>query len=371
MKLPNCLLGRTLSLPAQSFFWLMTLGLGVLFPFELQAAKVLKGLVVNGTDQHPLGGQKVELLVLGAGMQNTSDTTTNSAGEFQFSLSEETQTPHWLLRAIYRGVNYNLTVTPDQNLNVPVKLMVYEPTTSMTGIHVSLPLMLAQASGSQLFVQQQYFLTNESVPPKTLVISDGSFLFDTPSPELVSELNVAVVGGMGIPLPQNPVRRQEGGYAIKYPMKPGKNEIRISYKVNFSSNQREFAQRLYYGPLNTRLLVLPSDLQLTGSGVKAAGTDSMTKAAAYEVSVPAKEKQLQLRITGEAPQISESSEKGPSEGMEQESELPGMKVVRLPNPVFENWLYLVSGFGLIFAVILALAVRQSLEAKARLKEKGR
>ncbi len=367
----NPLAARTSSTLVRYFFCFVSF-LGCLAsPAGLHAERVLQGVLINGTSNHPVPSQKVELLVLGEGMQNNSETITNGNGQFHFTLAEGVQTPHWLLRSIYRGVNYNLTITPDQNLSSPARLIVYEPSESMEGIRVSLPVMLAQASGDQLFVQQQYLFTNEKDPKKTLVIPGGTFLFDTPSLDLVSELSVAVVGLAGIPLPQKPTPRKEGGYAIQSPMKPGVNEIRISYKVNYSTNQRDFKQLFFYGPGKTRLLVLPADLQLTGQGIKPTGPDSLTKAASYEVVSAGKEAQLNFRISGDAPQISEESEKGSAEGMEQESDTSGIKVVRLPNPVFEMKVYVLAGFGALFALVLGFALWQKAQSKTELKRKHR
>ena len=372
MNLTNFLAAGALPRSVRYFFFLLTFLRCLVSSTDLHAGRVLQGVVINGTNNHPVPSQKVELLVLGEGMQNNLEAATNSNGEFHFPLAEEIQTPHWLLRSIYRGVNYNLTVTPDQNLSAPVKLMVYEPTGNMEGIRVSLPVMLAQASGNQLYVQQQYLLTNETVPKKTLVLPGGTFLFDTPPSDLVSEMSVTVVGLAGIPLPQNPTpRKEEGGYAVHYPMKPGINEIRISYKVNFPTNQRDFKHRLFYGPGKTKMLVLPADLQLSGQGLKTTGPDSLTKAASYEVASSGKEAQLNFRITGDAPQVSEQSENGPAEGMGQESESSGPKVVRLPNPVFEKRVYVLAGFGALFAVAIVIALWQKAQTNTDLKGRRR
>ena len=183
------------------------------------------------------------------------------------------------------------------------------------------------------------------------------------------------MGLAGIPLPQNPTRRKEGGYAVHSPMKPGVNEIRISYKVNYPTNQRDFKQRLFYGPEKTRLLVLPADLQLTGQGLKPTGPDSLTKAASYEVVSPGKEAQLSFRITGDAPQVSEESEKGSTEGMEQESDTSGIQVVRLPNPVFENEDLLTCGFwwfvrvGAWFCLMAESPVQDGTETQATIRRR--
>src|SRR5688572_19066790 len=83
------------------------------FPLSLLAERTLVGRVINGTTNLPAAQQHVELLTLGEGMNKNSEATAGADGSFRFSLAESTTSPHWLLRAIYQGVNYNLSVTPD------------------------------------------------------------------------------------------------------------------------------------------------------------------------------------------------------------------------------------------------------------------
>ena len=131
-----------------------------LFPSDALAQRTLQGRVVNGTTNRPVAQQKVELLTLGEGMNKNADAVSAADGSFRFTITESASSPHWLLRAIHQGVNYNLSVTPDQDLSQPVTVTIYETTQSSAGIEVSLPLMLAQASGNLLYVQQQYLLDN-------------------------------------------------------------------------------------------------------------------------------------------------------------------------------------------------------------------
>jgi hypothetical protein len=214
--------------------------------------------------------------------------------------------------------------------------------------------MLAQASGNALLVQQQYLLANETNPRKTLVNPQGTFLFDTPPPSVTSELSVAVVGLAGIPLPQTPTPRSEGGYQINYPMKPGVNEIRISYRVSYSTSQRELKHRLFYGTNTARILVLPPDLQVSGTQLKSEGKDSRTQAAMYAVAEIAKGGLLDVKILGEAPEVSASDDAG----RESETAQPQFKVVRLPNPVFEKKEIVLGSLGALFALAILYALRQ-------------
>jgi hypothetical protein len=308
---------------------------------------------VNGTTSQPAAHQKVELLTLGEGMKTASEAESGPDGSFTFPTVENTQTPHLLLRVIYQGVNYNLSVVSPEEMK-PVILTIYETTNNSNDIKVALPAMLAQASGNALLVQQQYLVVNQTNPKKTLVNPQGTFLFDTPPPEITTELSVAVVGLAGIPLPQTPTPRKEGGYEIAYPIKPGVNEVRISYRVNYTSSRREFKHRLFYGANSPRILVLPADLQVSGERIEPAGQDSRTQAAAYRVSQVAKGEFLNLKIVGEAPEVS-SSDDSSSEGAGTE---PQMRVVRLPNPVFERKEIILGALGAFFVLAIIYALRQ-------------
>jgi len=327
-----------------------------LFPSDALAQRTLQGRVVNGTTNRPVAQQKVELLTLGEGMNKNADAVSATDGSFRFTITESASSPHWLLRAIHQGVNYNLSVTPDQDLSQPVVVTIYETTQSLAGIEVSLPLMLAQASGNLLYVQQQYLLDNTSTPKKTLSRSDGTFSFDTPARELLSELAVSVVGLAGIPLPQGPTPRPEGGYQISYPMKPGINEIRVSFKVNYPSDQRDFSHRLFYATGPTKVLILPASLQVSGPSIQPAGSDSRTQAAIYKVTPAAKAPALQFKVSGSAPVVSDEGEHGPGDGHDHDQ--PQAKVVRLSNRVIENKTIILTGFGVVFAVAILFAIRQ-------------
>ena len=103
-----------------------------LFPSDALAQRTLQGRVVNGTTNRPVAQQRVELLTLGEGMNKNADAVSAADGSFRFTITESASSPHWLLRAIHQGVNYNLSVTPDQDLSQPVTVTIYETTQSFS-----------------------------------------------------------------------------------------------------------------------------------------------------------------------------------------------------------------------------------------------
>jgi hypothetical protein len=320
----------------------------------LMAQRPIAGRVVNGTTNRPAVGQKVELLTLGEGMKTASEVLSSTDGSFTFPAVQNVQTPHLLLRAVYQGVNYNLSVSSHEEMDKPVTLTIYETTQKSDQIKVSLPVMLAQASGNALLVQQQYLLANETNPKKTLIGPQGTFLFDTPSQSVISELSVSVVGLAGIPLPQTSTPKSGGGYQISYPMKPGVNEIRISYRASYATSQRDFKHRLFYGTKAARVLILPPELQVSGAQVKSEGKDPRTQAAMYQVAEIPQGGFLNLSILGEAPEVSTADDTG----RETETSQPQVKVVRLPNPVFEKKEIILGALGVFFALAILYGLRQ-------------
>jgi hypothetical protein len=348
----------------------LLMGLICLFsPLTCFAQSTITGRVINGTTNLPAPNQKVELLTLGEGMKTAAEAQTGSDGSFTFAAVETTaQTPHLLLRVIYQGVNYNLSVASHQEMDKPLTLTIYETTQKLDEIKVSLPVMLAQASGNALYVHQQYLVENNTAPKKTLVNPYATFLFDTPPPKTINDLNVSVVGLAGIPLPQIPTPRKEGGYLITYPMKPGVNEVRVSYQVKSTTNQRELRHRLFQGSEATQVLIMPPDLQVRGEGLQPAGKDSRTQAAIYRVTSIAKGGFLDLKIVGDAPEVSASDEHNHGgEGGEDQ-----VRVVRLPNTVFQKKEVILGAFAAFFVIAILYALRQRGKAvqKAKALKKG-
>src|SRR5215831_6953859 len=114
--LPHWVLGR---------LWLVVFALHASVTL---AQRPISGRVINGTTNRPMVGQKVELLTLAEGMKTASEALSGADGSFVFSPVETTQTPHLLLRAIYEGVNYNLSVSSQAQDEKPVIVMIYETT---------------------------------------------------------------------------------------------------------------------------------------------------------------------------------------------------------------------------------------------------
>lgn len=325
------------------------------------AQSSVSGQVINGTTGRPAVNQKVELLTLGEGMNATKDTITGKGGRFAFEQVElAPSSPHILLRTIYRGVNYNRSLSSTAEMAGPQLLTIYETTAQPGDIDVSMPFMVALAHGTDLRIEHQYLLTNNSQPKRTLANSLSTFEFDTPASPL--DLKVSVLGLGRIPLPQRPLIRDGGGYRINYPMKPGINEIWVAYNVRFPSDDRQLKFRLLHGTDHSQLFVKPSTLKVTGTGVVSTGVDSRTDSATFHITQIAGGEFLNLRIAGEAPE--HSANDGHDHG-----EDSGFRVVRLPNRIFEQRTVILGTLAALSLAIIFYALGQ--QSRERFRQQAR
>jgi 5-hydroxyisourate hydrolase-like protein (transthyretin family) len=327
----------------------------VLFcPFLGIAQKVISGKVMNGTTGKPAAGQTVELMVLSQGMRSTAEAHTKADGTFRLDASSAEGAMQMLLRVIYQGVNYNRAVSPGSDASVEIE--IFESTIDSRQVHISLPVILVQASGTALLVQEQYFVENNSQPPRTFEKPAGTFFFDIPAEQTVQELAVSVLGLSGIPLPQTLENRKEGGHFIAYPMKPGRNEVRISYRVNYSSNHRLFKHRIFYTMASTRVLVLPANLKVESEALSSAGSDLQTGASAYIASGLSPTQDLEFILSGQAPEVNEATGDPPSAAP---SSTDDERVVRIPNRIYQKKGIILGSLGFFFILVILFAIRQS------------
>lgn len=322
------------------------------------AQSSVSGQVVNGTTGRPAANQKVELLTLGEAMNATRETFTGTAGRFAFEEVEfAPSSPHILLRTIYRGVNYNRSLSSAAEMADPQLLTIYETAAEIDDVGVSMPFMVALAHGNELRIEHQYLLANDSQPKRTLANSLSTFEFDTPDSPL--DLKVSVLGLGRIPLPQRPLIRDGGGYRINYPMKPGINEVWVAYNLRFPSDDRQLKFRLLHGTDHSRLFVKPSTLQVTGTGLVSTGIDSRTDSATFHITQIAEGDFLDLRISGEAPE--HSPHDGHDHGEESE-----FRVVRLPNRIYEQRTLILGTLAALSLAIIFYALGQ--QSRERLRQ---
>lgn len=208
----------------------------------MAAAQSITGTVTNKTTNKPAAGDDVVLIRLSQGMQESNRTKTDARGHFSLDLPD--QGVH-LVRVTHDKANYFRPAPPG---TAKVDIDVFNAAAKVDGIANEAQVMRLQTdeSGKTLRVVQNFFVKNDSDPPKTQ-FSDRPFEFYLPAGAVVE--GSAALGPGGMPVQASPVPLGDPNhYAFIFPIRPGETRFQITYHLPYNG-----------GLQMTPKLVLPTD----------------------------------------------------------------------------------------------------------------
>lgn len=282
---------------------------------NLAAGESLSGLVKNGTTGRPLPGGEVVLMKLEQGMTPVDKVKTDSRGRFRFRNVAPGKQP-MLLEVSYRGVPYYQTASPGEK---NVSIVVYDTTTSRESIVVSSHAVMLRPNGSNLEVEEQYIVENQSRPPLALYVPNGTFAFPVPENAQLGEVFAWTVHTT-IPTRQDTTDVAKDRKAINWPFRPGKSVVRILYAVPYASSQATLRSQSPY-PATHVFLAVPHGVQVSSDGFSPVGSEQGFDVYARQ-SVPA-EAPLAISISGEPAAPSNAANASASSQEAAISTLPG------------------------------------------------
>jgi 5-hydroxyisourate hydrolase-like protein (transthyretin family) len=192
-------------------------------------AAQLTGTVTNATTGKPAAGDDVTLLSLNDGMQETSSAKTDAQGKF--TLDEPDETVEHLIRVSHGGTFY-YKAAPVGTRNSDVN--VYDSAARVDNVLEDGHVFQMQTANGQLEVMEKYIVRNESAPPRTRM-GDHSFEIQLPPGAQLIDSVAAGPGGMPVKVLPVPLKTKNR-YGMPYPLRPGKTEFRVSYKVPYSGS---------------------------------------------------------------------------------------------------------------------------------------
>ena len=155
-------------------------------------------------------------------------------------------------------------------------------------------MVILEPSGGELRVHDGYQFLNDSSPPVTYSSEEGTLRFHLPA-EAGGEVEVSGRGPARMPLPSTALPAGEPGlYKVDFPLKPGDNQLDLSYTVPYGDGT-EFTLRSTYPGSVTRVGA-PQGVDVSGSGVTPLGQEPTTKASLFLIS---DEPEVTMTITGE------------------------------------------------------------------------
>jgi 5-hydroxyisourate hydrolase-like protein (transthyretin family) len=219
-------------------------------------ADSITGTVINKTTNKPAAGDDVVLIRLQQGMQEASRTKTDSKGRFTLDVPDK---GIHLVRVTHDKANY-FRPAPEGTQSVEVE--VYNAAAKVEGISGEADVMRIQTdeSGKGLKVVENFFVKNESTPPRTQ-FSDRPFEFYMPEGAVVE--GSAALGPGGMPVQASPVPLGDPNhYAFIFPIRPGETRFQITYKLPYGGSFK-FTPRMVM-PTDTIAVMMPKSMTFKG-----------------------------------------------------------------------------------------------------------
>ncbi len=217
----------------------------------LAAGQTLTGRVNNPTTGKPAAGDEVGLLSPHLGMEESGKTKTDANGNFSFKLAN--RGPH-LIRAIHQGATYLRMVPPG---TTSVDMDVYDVSQKVDGITAVADVMYLLPVQGQLAVTRQFWVQNNSNPPRTQM-SEKDFEFYLPEGARI--VDASAVTETGNPLRIAPAPEDERNrYSFDFPLRPGVTSFQVRYLLPYSGSANIDPKSIY--PLKHFLVAFPKTMQ--------------------------------------------------------------------------------------------------------------
>ena len=210
--------------------YLAGLSLAVFSGSALAAASIT-GTITNQTTHKPAAGDDVVLIRLAQGMQEATRTKTDARGHFDLTVPDD---GIHLVRVTHDKANYFKPAPPGtQSLDIDV--FNAAPKVAGVSLDANVIRLQTEADGKSLRIVENFFLKNESTPPRTQ-FSDRAFEFNLPDGAVVEGAAAQGTGGMTVQSPPVPLP-EKGHYAFIFPIRPGgQTRFQISYKLPYNGS---------------------------------------------------------------------------------------------------------------------------------------
>lgn len=191
-------------------------------------ADSISGTVTNKTTSKPAAGDDVVLIRLAQGMQESTRTKTDAKGHFTLDVPD--QGLH-LVRVTHDKANYFRPAPPGTQ---SVEIEVFNAAPKVEGVSGEADVMRIQtdAGGNGLRVVENFFVKNESNPPRTQ-FGERPFEFYLPSGAVVEGSAALAPGGMPVQASPMPLG-DPNHYAFIFPIRPGETRFQVTYRLPYN-----------------------------------------------------------------------------------------------------------------------------------------
>lgn len=329
----------------------------------------LSGTVTNHTVNKPSSGDTIVLLQLSQGMQEAGRTKTDAKGHYSFSFSDNG--PH-MVRVEHQKGSYFKNIMPGV---AQADIAVYDVAAKVEGIATEADVLRIEADGSTLKVTENYFVRNNSNPPKTQM-SERAYEIYLPVDAVIETSAAMAPAGMAVSSSPVPLE-DKGHFAFAFPIRPNEGDsgtrFQLSYHIPYSGNYK-FTPKLPIGAENLAIM-LPKSMKFTGSAFQPVN-DNVNAQTFLARNVPPSQT-LEFTVSGTGSMPREAQENG-SEGAMGGGDAAGGAAttapgdarpggglgqpIDQPDPLTKYKWWILGGLSVVLAIAAGFLLRKPSEA---------
>ncbi len=229
---------------------------------SLGYAATITGTVTNKTNGKPSAGDTVVLVDVQAGMADAATTTSDAHGRYSL---QSPGSGAYLIRVNHQGGNYFIAAPQGGG---PGDVGVYDVAAKLDGVAIDADMILPEAAGGMVRVQERYLVRNTSLPPKAQ-FSSNTFEFVLPANAVLDGASATRPGGMATNTRPVPLA-EKNHFTINIPIQPDQGEketlFEVQYHLSYNGNLKFTPQPQM--PADNLVVYLPRGM--TFGGVKGA-----------------------------------------------------------------------------------------------------
>jgi len=229
---------------------------------------VAVGRLVNRTDPAiAAGNTELEVLLLSGGMDIIKTAATDARGTFRIEGLPDAMP--LMLRAVYKGVNYQGRLRFGADGKADIDIDVYEPTASTSDIRVETANIAFQLADDGLQAVETFVVVNSADPPRVYVNPEGNFRVSK-APGILEPPRFRITApGSEMPLTQSALESADGeSYYSLYPLRPGRTVFEVHQALPYAGGKYVYEKKFFQDVPEFPVGVIPLDMALSGDGLK-------------------------------------------------------------------------------------------------------
>lgn len=224
------------------------------------SAATLTGTVTDGTNNKPSAGDSVALIDVQSGMAAVASATTDSHGHYSI---DSPGMGTYLVRVNHQGGTYFIAAPqPGQSGDVTV----YDVAAKVDGVSIDADMILVEAAGDMLRVQERYLVRNTSLPPRAQ-FSNKTFEVVLPPNAELDGAAATRPGGLATNTELTPMGQPQH-YTFNIPIQPDRGQQETMFQLQYHlpyGGRYTFKPRLVM-PADNLVVYVPKNMKFVGDG---------------------------------------------------------------------------------------------------------